>query len=112
MPKFQPGHPGAKPQGARNRLAYRIFEDVLAHWCEPVSPGSKLCKGQAALEAIHNEKPGEYLRFTGSILPKELSIEKSTAGMSVADWDETIARIREVLRERERMLEQPTGTAH
>jgi hypothetical protein len=122
MPKFQPGHSGGRPQGARNRLAYRIFEDTLTHWCEPVEPGSKLCKGQAALEALHKEKPGEYLRFTGSIVPKELSIEKSTAGMSVADWDETIARIREVLRERDRLtdpdpkvpdvLEQPTRTAH
>jgi hypothetical protein len=111
MPKktFGPGNPG-KPQGARNRLAYRVFEDTLAHWCEPVEPGSKLCKGQAALEALHKEKPGEYLRFTGSILPKELAIEKSTTGMSVEDWDETIAEIREILHARQ--AEQPSETAH
>ena len=111
MPKktFGPGNPG-KPQGARNRLAYRVFEDTLAHWCEPVEPGSKLCKGQAALEALHKEKPGEYLRFTGSILPKELSIEKSTAGMTVEDLDETIAEIREILHARQ--AQQPSETAH
>jgi hypothetical protein len=98
---FGPGNPG-KPQGAaRNRLALRVFEDVLAHWCEPVSPGSQICKGQAALNAVHHEKPADYLRFAGALLPKELSIEKATAGMTVADWDETIAKIREVLHARQ-----------
>jgi hypothetical protein len=109
MPKFQPGH-SVNRQGARNKLATQVFKDVLEHWCEPVEPGSKLCKGQAALEALHKEKPGEYLRFTGSILPKELSIEKSTAGMTVEDLDETIVEIRKVLRARQ--PEQPSETTH
>jgi hypothetical protein len=108
---FGPENPG-KPQGARNKLALRVFEDTLAHWCEPVEPGSKICKGQAALETVHKDDPGAYLRFTGSVLPKELSIEKATAGMGVDDWEETIAKIREVLRERERAFEQPSETTH
>jgi len=117
MPKnsFAPGNPG-KPQGARNRLAYRVFEDVLVHWCEPVKPGSNVCKGQAALEAVHKDKPADYLRFASALLPKELSIEKATAGMTVGDWDDTIAKIREVLNARERQqldrLEQSTERAH
>ena len=66
-----------------------------------------MCKGQAALEAVHNDKPADYLRFTGALLPKELSIEKATAGMTVGDWDDTIAKIREVLNARGRQqLEQ------
>src|SRR5262249_51751730 len=29
---FQPGHTG-RPRGTRNKLAGRVFEDILAHWC-------------------------------------------------------------------------------
>src|SRR5262249_11369391 len=44
---FQPGHTG-RPRGTRNKLAGRVFEDILAHWCEPVAPGSNVRKGQEA----------------------------------------------------------------
>jgi len=116
MPKnsFAPGNPG-KPQGAaRNRLALKIFEDVLTHWCEPVKPGSTLCKGRAALDHVHRDRPADYLRFAGALLPKELSIEKATAGMTVSDWDETIAKIREVLNARQQLehLEKSTEQVH
>ena len=59
MPKFQPGHNGGRPKGARNRLAAQVFEDILRHWCEPAAPGGNLCKGAEALETLYNEKPGE-----------------------------------------------------
>jgi len=69
-----------------------------------------------ALEAVHKDKPADYLRFASALLPKELSIEKATAGMTVGDWDDTIAKIREVLNARERQqldrLEQSTERAH
>jgi hypothetical protein len=85
MPKFQPGNPygklGGRPQGARNRLAGRVFEDIFRHWCEPAASGSEICKGQEALENLYREKPGEYLRLTASVLPKEFFVETAMADM-------------------------------
>jgi hypothetical protein len=34
-----------RTRGARNRLTVRVFEDVLAHWNEPASPGASMTKG-------------------------------------------------------------------
>jgi hypothetical protein len=69
--QFQLGHSGGRPKGARNRLAAQVYEDILRHWCEPAAPGSKLCKGAEALETLYKDKPGEYLRLTASVLPRE-----------------------------------------
>jgi hypothetical protein len=76
--KFQPGQ-GGRPKGSRNRLASRVFDDIFAHWCEPTVPGGNMCKGQAALEILFKEKPGEYLRLTASVLPKEFIFESVTS---------------------------------
>ena len=79
LPSLPPRSPG-RPKGARNRLAYRVFEDIFKHWCEPAMPGSKLCKGQEALETLYRDKPGEYLRLTASVLPKEFVFESAVNG--------------------------------
>ena len=46
--QFKPGHniKGGRPKGSRNKLAQRVFDDILRHWNE--SAGGDLCKGQAA----------------------------------------------------------------
>jgi hypothetical protein len=74
--QFQLGHSGGRPKGARNRLAARVFEDILTHWCEPAAPGSNMSKGQEALETLYKEKPGEYLRLTASVLPERVPIRE------------------------------------
>src|SRR5262249_10297887 len=51
---FQPGHTG-RPRGTRNKLAGRVFEDIFAHWCEPVAPGSNVRKGQEALQDLYTK---------------------------------------------------------
>jgi hypothetical protein len=80
---FQLGHSGGRPKGARNRLAAQVFEDILHHWCEPAAPGSK-CKGAEALETLYKEKPGEYLRLTASVLPREFIFENVTSDLDPA----------------------------
>jgi hypothetical protein len=76
-------------------LAGRVFEDIFAHWCEPAAPGSNVCKGQEALEALYKEKPGEYLRLTASVLPKEFVFENVVADLDDDQIDELILKLRQ-----------------
>ena len=91
---FQPGHSG-RPRGTRNRLAGRVFEDIFAHWTEPVAPGSDVCKGQEALRALHLERPGEYLRLVASVLPKEFIFEATATELEDDQIDELILKLRQ-----------------
>jgi hypothetical protein len=83
-----------RPKGSRNKLAQRVFDDILKHWNEPA--GGELCKGQAALELLYREKPGEYLKLTASVLPKEFVFENAVTELD----DEELDRMIETLRER------------
>src|SRR6516225_9424155 len=103
--QFQLGHSGGRPKGARNRLAAQVFEDILRHWCEPAAPSSKLCKGAEALETLYKEKPGEYLRLTASVLPREFIFENVTSDLA----EKQIAEFRGA--RRRPMIEPPTAPA-
>src|SRR6266540_3143477 len=103
--QFQLGHSGGRPKGARNRLAARVFEDILRHWTEPAGEGSELCKGQEALETLYKEKPGEYLRLTASVLPKEFVFESVTSELDDDQIDELLMALRQ------RMIEARTAPA-
>jgi hypothetical protein len=94
--QFKPGHniKGGRPKGSRNKLAQRVFDDILKHWNEPA--GGDLCKGQAALELLYRERPGEYLKLTASLLPKEFVFENAVTELD----DEELDRMIEMLRER------------
>jgi hypothetical protein len=72
--KFEPGntHGKGRPKGSRNRLTAKVFEDVLAHWNEPVE-GRNISKGMAALEVMQKEKPSEYVKAVLGILPREFT---------------------------------------
>ena len=94
--QFKPGHniKGGRPKGSRNKLAQRVFDDIFRHWNEPA--GGDLCKGQAALELLYREKPGEYLKLTASVLPKEFVFENAVTELD----DEELDRMIEMFRER------------
>jgi hypothetical protein len=109
--RFEKGNPharngkGGRPKGSRNRLAVRVFDDILAHWTEPTAPGSETCKGQQALEMLYRERPGEYLRLTASVLPREFIFENAVTELDDDELDRMIEMLRErVLAERQ---EQP-----
>src|SRR5262249_37004076 len=91
---FQPGHTG-RPRGTRNKLAGRVFEDIFAHWCEPVVPGSNVCKGQEALQNLYTKNSGEYLRLTVSVLPKEFIFETVATELEDDQIDELILKLRQ-----------------
>jgi hypothetical protein len=95
--KFQSGHSGGRPKGARNRLTVRVFEDILAHWNEPATDGSMNTKGRTALEIMLREKPNEYVRAVLSVMPREIAIENVMADIDNQQLDEMMAKIREHL---------------
>jgi hypothetical protein len=111
MPKklFQPGHSG-RPRGTRNKLAIQVFEDILQHWNEPVEEGSDRRKGPAALEACFTESPGEYLRLTASVLPKEFTFEAITAELDDEQIDELIMVLRQRMIEARAALALPVSS--
>jgi len=86
-------------------LASRVFDDIFAHWCEPTVPGGNMCKGQAALEILFKEKPGEYLRLTASVLPREFVFESVTSELDDEQIDELLMALRR------RMIEARTAPA-
>src|SRR5262245_29474912 len=92
--QFVQGSSG-RPKGARNRLAARVFEDIFAHWCEPAAPGSNMSKGQEALETLYKEKPGEYLRLTASVLPKEFVFENVVSDLDDDQIDDLLTALRQ-----------------
>ena len=94
--QFKPGHniKGGRPKGSRNKLAQRVFDDIFRHWNEPA--GGDLCKGQAALELLYRERPGDYLKLTASILPREFVFENAITELD----DDELDRMIEMLRER------------
>ena len=81
-------HQGRPTKGHRNKLAQRVFDDILKHWNEPA--GSDLCKGQAALELLYREKPGDYLKLTASVLPKEFVFENEVTELDDEELDRMI----------------------
>jgi hypothetical protein len=96
---------GGRPKGSRNRLASRVFDDIFAHWCEPTVSGGNMCKGQAALEILFKERPGEYLRLTASVLPREFVFESVTSELDDEQIDELLLALRR------RMIEARTAPA-
>lgn len=61
------GGPG-RPKGSRNKLGEAFLEDMLADWQD---------NGKAAIVAVREEKPDQYLKVVASVLPKELNIKVS-----------------------------------
>jgi hypothetical protein len=97
MPKFEPGNRlGGRPRGARNRLANRVFEDMLEFWNEPAKDGSAVTKGKAAMLTMWRERPHEFVKFVGSVMPKEFLFENVVTELA----DEELDRMIEMLRER------------
>jgi len=100
--RVERGHSG-RPKGSRNKLAQRVFDDIFRHWLEEA--GSGLCKGQAALELLYRENPGNYLKLTASVLPKEFVFENAVSELD----DEELDRMIEALRERAIAARQETA---
>jgi hypothetical protein len=87
-------HVGGRPRGSRNRLFAKVFEDILAHWNEPIE-GRNVSKGMAALEVMRKERPAEYVKVVTSLLPKELILgDSTTADLSDEQIDTLLLTLR------------------
>ena len=62
-------------------------------------------KGAEALETLYKEKPGEYLRLTASVLPREFIFENVTSDLDDEQIDELLLTLRQ------RMIEARTAPA-
>jgi len=93
--KFEPGNRyaklGGRPMGARNRLANRMFEDLLEFWNEPAKDGRAV-----TMLTMWRERPHEFVKFVGSVMPKEFLFENVVTELA----DEELDRMIEMLRER------------
>jgi hypothetical protein len=101
MAKFQSGHSG-RPAGARDtraRLTKQMFEDMLEHWNQPVTPGSTRRKGPAALEVCFKQSPDAYLRLIASVMPKEFIVENVMSDLNDEQIDKLIAALRQRITE-------------
>jgi len=105
----QSGNPNGRPKGSRNKLGEQFLADLQADWSE---------HGIAALVAMREEKPNEYVKVVAGILPKELLITKSPleemSDDDIADALDALGRIASQFRD-DRNHPKPThggtGTA-
>lgn len=97
--RFPPGHTG-RPLGTKNKLAIRVFQDVLKVWNEPANAGAEVTKGVAALRVMFIERPHDFVKVVASILPRDFNIE---AGM-FAEMDD--AKLEQISMLAQRLLEE------
>jgi hypothetical protein len=74
---------GGRQKGARNKLADHFVEDVYAAW--------KTSGAQAITDMIA-DKPGDFVKMVGSLLPKDVNLNL-TDNRELSD-DELIERVR------------------
>jgi hypothetical protein len=87
---FEPGNRfgTGRPKGARNKLAKRFLEDLMADW---------EANGAAAIKIARKENPTKYCLMVASLVPKELEIVSSVAAELP---DEELGTIIDMLRDR------------
>jgi len=105
MAPFQPGNKlGARPKGARNRLARKVLEDLMLVWEEPAMAGDKpmldangnvVTRGVAALRVMSRQEPSKFAALYGSLVPKELWIDQGISAWSDEELHDMIEELRQ-----------------
>ena len=62
----QSGNPKGRPKGSRNQLTEEFLKALAKDFNK---------HGMAALEAMRQETPGEYIRVVASLMPRELNVK-------------------------------------
>jgi hypothetical protein len=83
---------GGRPRGARNKLAQSVLADLLDVWNEPIKNGSTLTRGKAALQVMSIEKPHEFAKLYGALMPREFHVE-AVAELGDGDIDALIEKL-------------------
>ena len=96
--KFQAGNVIGKqgrPRGSRNALAKHVFEDLIEIWNEPVSAGSNIRRGPAALRIMMKTNPRDFCKLYGNLMPKEFWIDSTAQQLSDEELDVLIVQLRQ-----------------
>jgi hypothetical protein len=83
---------------------------MLEFWNEPAKDGSAVTKGKAAMLTMWRERPHEFVKFVGSVMPKEFLFENVVTELADDELDHMIEMLREralAAREDRRALEGP-----
>src|SRR5262249_38013711 len=112
--KFQLGNRlGARPKGARNRLARKILEDLMAVWEEPQLVGDRpvtdtngnvVTRGVAALRVMSKQEPAKFCALYGGIVPKELWIDQGISTWSDEELHDMLETLRQQVLEAKKEL--------
>jgi hypothetical protein len=91
---------GGRVRGTRNKLAGKVFADLVAHWNEPALPDQEYpCKGQAAIEIMFREDPCGYVKLVAGVLPKEFLFEATMGELDDDAIDDLIEQLRQRMME-------------
>lgn len=64
LTRFQPGNPG-KPKGVKHKIQEDFLKDVHEAW---------QAKGKAAIDAMIEDKPGDFVKVVAGLIPKEATL--------------------------------------
>jgi hypothetical protein len=99
---FTPGYRGGgRPKGAKNLLAKRVLGDLIQVWDEPIlsrDGKGEVTRGIAALRIMSREKPVEFCKLYGSLMPKELWLDNTLSELGNEEIDSLIEAMRERVR--------------
>lgn len=80
------GNPLGRPKGSRNKLTEAFWSDLYDKWVE---------KGVSAIDAMIEEKPGDFVKVVASQMPKEFLVNTGALNeISDEDLAEFIATLR------------------
>jgi hypothetical protein len=104
---LMPGSGGrGRMRGTRNKLAGKVYADLVAHWNEPAVPDQEYpCKGVAAIEIMFRESPSDYVKLVAGVLPREFTFEATMGELDDDAIDDLIEQLRA------RMLEARAATS-
>jgi hypothetical protein len=64
----QSGNPKGRPANAKQKLSDSFLADMLAAWQE---------KGKDAIDRVIAERPHEFIKAVGAIVPKDINVKTS-----------------------------------
>jgi hypothetical protein len=78
------GNPHGRPVGSKNRLTEDFLRDFHAAWRE---------HGKTALDTMAREEPAQFVRNAVQLMPRDVLLESSNAGVIVVYLDSTDAKL-------------------
>jgi len=83
-----------KPRGTKNKLAHTVLADLLDVWNEPVTPGSDITRGVAALRVMSRTHPEKFSQLYAGLLPREFWVDSVAHELDDVELDKVIEGIR------------------